>query len=126
MCKINQTIPHMTKRDIINLLLPSVLFLILAIAAFVGWGMQFQYRQRAVSEYQHFEKVIDNLQNGKQQLPQDMWIDGMRRELAVAKAESQISDDTAGWLRLLGWFGLFGVFLQVAAVFSVRNKCKKP
>jgi len=118
--------PTMTKRNIFSLLFPSVLFLILAIAALIGSEVQFRYSQRAALDYQQFEKVIDNLQSGKQQLTQEMWIEGMRRELAAIKAESQISDNMAGWLRFLGWFGLLGVFLQAAAVFSVRAKCKKP
>lgn len=118
-------IPTMTKRDTVSLLFPSVLFLTLALAAFIGSGMQSRYRQRAASDDQNFERLIDNAQSGKLQLTQGAWIEGMRRELAVTKAESQISDDMAGWLRFLGWCGLLSVCLQIAAVFSVRAKCRK-
>ena len=80
--------------------------------------MQSRYRQRVASDDQNFERLIDNAQSGKLQLTQDTWIEGMRRELAVTKAESQISDDMAGWLRFLVVWLIKRVFAGGCRIFG--------
>ena len=116
----------MTRRNIITLLLPSLLFLTMAIGAFLFSEIHLRHREPDGSNEKKFEVFVDNVKSGKWQLTSDRWIEGMRRERAVAKAEREISDTLAQALRMWGWVGLLGFSFQIAVVFSVRAKCERP
>ena len=115
----------MTKRDIATLLSPSIFFILVAVAAF--WTSDAIGRHtRDDGGQQKFDTFVKNVQSGKWQLTTDRWLEGMRQERAIAEAYREAGTSTADMMRDLVWASLVGIAFQVAVVFSVRKRLRKP
>jgi hypothetical protein len=115
----------MTKKDVIILLSPSILFIVVAVAAFLTSEMIRQHTRDDGSK-QKFDTFVTNVQNGKWQLTTDKWLEGMRREEATAEAYRQASATNGDMMQIIGYTTLAGILLQTAAIFSVRKRLRKP
>ena len=115
----------MTKRDITLLLSPSVFFIVAAVAAFM---MSAMIRQHASDDgsHQKFDTFVSNVQSGKWQLTTDKWLEGMRHEEATSEAYRQASMDVGEMLLLVCWTTALGIAFQIAAVYSVTKRLRKP
>lgn len=116
----------MTKKDVWNLLAPSLLFAGLAVSAlfFAGLATKYTGANRAKESEEKFETFIKNVETGKWQLTPDRWIHGMRLYRASANSDREIITVLADFMQFSGWVGLFAVLYQVAIVFALRAKSK--
>ena len=115
----------MTKKDIILLLSPSVLFVLIVVAAFFTSEMILE-RSKDNDHKQKFETFVSNVQSGKWQLTTDRWLDVIRREDATTEAYREASVSIAGMFRDFIWASVAGIFIQVIAVFSVLKRLRTP
>jgi hypothetical protein len=115
----------MTKRDVVTLLSPSVLFIVAVVAAFM-WSAMIREHSRDDGSHQKFDTFVANVQSGKWQLTTDRWLEGMKREEATSEAYRQAYVDAGQMLQIVCWTTVAGIALQIAAVYSVRKRLSKP
>lgn len=115
----------MTKRDIAYLLSPSILFIMLAVAAFLEFTLTHDYT-RDDGHSQKFGTFVTNVQNGKWQLTTDKWLEGMRHEEATAESYRQFIVGTSRMSQIIFWSAIAGFVFQIAIVLSIRKKLSKP
>jgi hypothetical protein len=115
----------MTRRDITLLLSPSVFFIVAAVAAFMTSAM---IRQHASDDgsHQKFVTFVTNVQNGKWQLTPDKWLEGMRHEEALSEAYRHACIGAGQMLQVVCWATVAGIAFQIATLYSVRKRLRKP
>ncbi len=116
----------MSTRSLLFLLSPSLIFIVIAAAAFQLSQKDFHYYDPAKEResQQKFDTFVANVQSGRWQLTTDRWLEGMRRERKVTEAERQIGIDSAIVIRQGAWLILLGVACQVLSVFAIRGRKK--
>jgi hypothetical protein len=113
----------MTKKEIVLLLSPSLIFAAIAIIAFFISHMV-QQHTRDDDHRQKFEAFVENVQSGKWQLTTEKWLEGMRREDATAEDYRNASVSLAKIFQDFIWLSLAGIMFQAIAVISVLKRLR--
>jgi hypothetical protein len=118
----------MTKRDIITLLAPSIVFATVGICAFIiSQSIQRHADIEHTPEHQQkFDTFVTNVVSGKWQLTTDRWLVVLRSTERVAESERVVNADAAVEVRDFVWLAAIGIFWQVAAVFIVKRRLRQP
>jgi hypothetical protein len=116
----------MTKKNITDMVIkPICLYLTIAVIAF---GIHFTTRNDKVemdSGQQSFERFVENVQSGKQQLTTERALEIMRTK-QVAVDSYLKAFVVEGWLiQYIGWISLLGIGMQVFVMFRVRKRLNK-
>jgi hypothetical protein len=114
----------MTKKDMTLLLSPTMLFAVLAVAAYFT-SLQVQNYSKDDGHQQKFETFVTNVKSGKWDLTTDRWLEGMRREKGRGDAYREAYSDTAGMFQILLWTSLAGIVFQAVAVFTVVMRMRE-
>jgi hypothetical protein len=116
---------HMNRTDILILLVPAVMFVLVAFGVIETWGMF--HRSLASYDYQQqkAEALIRNVQSGKWHLTTEEWIGAIKVSQKVTEADRGITEADAEAVRVFGWCALIGIGLQINAILHVRKKFKK-
>jgi hypothetical protein len=114
----------MTKKDMTLLLSPTMLFAVLAVAAYFT-SLQLQNYSKDDGHQQKFEIFVTNVKSGKWDLTTDRWLEGMRHEKRRGDAYREAYSDTAGMFQILLWTSLAGIVFQAVAVFTVVRRMRK-
>jgi hypothetical protein len=116
----------MTKRALLILLLPSVLFMTLAVYALRAPSNHLRGDEREQWRQQIFEEFTNKVQSGKLQLTQEKAITLLREGRDLQKAQRDTLAAEERLLRLFGWFTLVSVAFQIYVIFRVKMVCRKP
>jgi len=114
----------MKKMDIVLLLTSNLFFIAVAVFAFHMSGIILQ-GAKDDGEQQKFKAFVDNVESGKWQLTTDRWLEGMRRERAIALAYRTANAGTARVYQDYIWVSLTGILFQTVAVFTVWRRLRK-
>ena len=115
----------MNKKDIINLLLPNIMSVIVAAALIFLFFKIHHLATDVSSDQQLFERFVDDVKSGKQQLTTDRAIAIIGQERDTVAAWRTAIAAEAGLLRFLAGVAIAGIGLQVFVVFQVRKKSRK-
>ena len=121
----------MKKADIVILLSPSIVFVVIAIAAF--WMAQDIKRWPFVKErdqQQRWETFLEQLDSGKAELKydkatEDSMLEALRLSHRIMAIEHNVSEGMIEMHRDVLGLATLGVVFQVAAVLSVRRRLRK-
>ena len=121
----------MKKADIVILLSPSIVFVVIAIAAF--WMAQDIKRWPFVKErdqQQRWETFLEQLDSGKAELKydkatEDRMLEALRLSHRIMAIEHNVSEGMIEMHRDVLGLATLGVVFQVAAVLSVRRRLRK-
>jgi hypothetical protein len=114
----------LNKKDIIEMLTPSMMFVLIA---FVAFSIYFKSRHAADdigSNQQLFEKFVQNVESGKQQITTDKAIAIIRSERTAVDSYCKAFAVEAWLIQWLAWISLLGILLQICIVFRVRKRNK--
>ena len=116
----------MSTRNLIFLLFPTLVFVVIAAAAFQLSQKDFRYYDPAKDResQQKLDTFVADVQSGKWLLTTDKWLEAIRRERKVTEAERRIGMDSAIVIRQGGWLILWGVTCQVLVVLTVKKQMK--
>ncbi|MEY2427189.1 MAG: hypothetical protein QOJ40_74 [Verrucomicrobiota bacterium] len=115
----------MTKKDILFLLVPSLLFIALAVASLHWSGGLFSNDRFEEWRQRNFDELTGKLQSGELQLAPDQIVKLLRDARHVEQAQREFLAVNGRIMRALGWFGLVGVVSQIYVVARVKAGCKK-
>src|SRR2546425_743206 len=113
----------MAKREIVFLLLPSALFVGIALLA-LGSSNEFSLSPKLERFHkQNIEEFMSKVKSGELQPTREKWMDLLRESEAVQQA---VVDGHAKLMRILGYGVLAAVALQGYVIFRVRAVSKTP
>src|SRR5262245_47969713 len=118
----------MKNKQSLLLFCPCLLFLVIALGAFVLSEQEIRRHNLAQEResQEKFDRFVADVRTGKRELTQDKWIEGMRLEREQTRAERQFSFSSARTMRAGGWFLLMGSAFQAVVAFSVKPVSQKP
>lgn len=129
----------MTTKQLLNLLSPSLIFVIIGITAFALSNKlihdyqveRYLHEQNQRVQSLRLDKFITEVKNGTRQITTDQWIEAMQLFQAAIQAEkdfqlyqSQNTTLLAKFIRILGWTALAGLGCQISAVFYFKRSNK--
>jgi hypothetical protein len=114
----------MTKKDIIDLLKPSIIFVAIAFAAFFMFYKTHHAADDVIAEQQRLNWMVDQVQSGKQ-LTTDKALKIFQLGRDSANSANLVLASQAEVQGVLGCAALYGIGWQVFVVFRVRNRLSK-
>lgn len=116
----------MTKREVIDLLSPSIWFILIGVSALLFseqarrcWDPAAERTSQLA--YESFEHKV---QSGERQLTSDQWLQALRWSRAGEQRQRRLIAGVGDEVRLLFWFALGGVGWQLISVLMVRQRMK--
>jgi hypothetical protein len=116
----------MTKKDIMDMLKISILFIIIAFTAFSIFFICRHETADIGSDQQVFERFADDVKTGKQQLTTDRAIAIIRQERVTVDLYRKVIAVEAWLVQWIGWMSLLGIGMQVFVAIRIRKRMKKP
>jgi len=110
------------------LIVPSVMFLGVAVMAFLESGI-LHSNHAAIhggSRYQGCEAFVGRVLDGKQQGTTDQYIHALQDQQWAIKAEGDMSDSVADDFRYVGYIAIFCMIVQVCATYRIWQRLQKP
>ena len=112
------------KKDVLQLFRPAMIFIVIAITAFCiyyGCGNA----DIATNGDQSFERFIQNVESGKQQLTTEKAIAIIQQERITEDAYRKVIAAEAWLVQWIGWLALIGFLLIIFFAFRVRTRSAK-
>ena len=115
----------MSKKDIFNLLAPSIIFVAIAVGLFFASSKIGRDAADITADQQKFERFTDDVQSGKQQLTTDRAIAIIRQERATVDSYRMACASLVSLLQVLGLASIVGFGLHIFVLIRVRRRLKK-
>ena len=119
----------MSNKNLLSLLSPAMIFLVIAIAAFLLSNVHVRDQTSFTLERFHqqdFERFIEGLKSGKRNLTTDQWIEHERMSEKVIAAKDRQIILMSGTMRWGGWAILLGILFQIKEIISYKGSLNKP
>jgi hypothetical protein len=109
------------KKDVREIITPGVMFFILAVCTFALY-YKCGHADAVTSGDQSFEKFIQNVESGKQQLTTGKAIAIIRQGRITENTYRKVIADEAWTLQWIGWMALLGSLMTIFAAVRVRKR----
>jgi hypothetical protein len=116
------------KNIIFLLIVPSVMFLTAAAFAFFEAGILHSNHVaiHTGDRYQKCEAFVGRVLDGRQQATAEQYMQALQDQQWAIKAEGNMSDSVADDLRFFGYIAVFSLLAQIAAIYKIWQRLKKP
>jgi hypothetical protein len=117
---VSHDLPHMSRKHASMLIAPSVVLLLIALAAFFAPSVL-----RGQGESSEPQRILDELDNGNREVTKDRATAVVRAALRSAEAEHRVSNGLIRGYRQLGMALFIWSFIQLGAVFYVIGRTNR-